>query len=65
MNADLNNTHPYRKWRKKKRFRSTKAFEAERKGLDRRKLKIKATTLWTTFNHGKPHATQSWRGQSN
>ena len=37
---------------KKKRFRSTKEFEAERKGLDRRPLKGKATTFWTTLKQG-------------
>ena len=31
MNADLNKTHPSRKWRKMKEIRSTKAFEAEGK----------------------------------
>ena len=29
--ADLNNTHPYRKWRKGKDSDQTKAFEAEGK----------------------------------
>ena len=52
MNVDLNKTHPSRKWRKNKEIRSTKAFKAERKGLDRRQLKRKATTFWTTLKQG-------------
>ena len=45
--------HIHTEMEKKKRFRSTKAFEAGRKGLDSRQLKRKATSFWTTFNQGK------------